>query len=216
MELLFLVGRHTPCEASHRPRPSGCIFFGRNAAKICRVVPGQQALGILVFILRRANAVGAESSDAPAGVLSLDGPAGPAAPQRSRPAVAGASARWASVDTPRTVMSSWAPGGQPAAEGWAIANRALLLGAAALGLAATAVRARAGAPRMDLELGDMDGEAPLPSRGRHKDCAFCKTTEDRRGATSTCLCVHSCILFARHARSLFASRAFRVFSVRLL
>ena len=49
---------------------------------------------------------------------------------------------------------------QPAAEGWPTAISALLLGTAALGLASAAARARAAAPRMDLELGETDAEAP--------------------------------------------------------
>ena len=104
---------------------------------------------------------------------------------------------------------------QPAAEGWPTAISALLLGTAALGLASAAARARAAAPRMDLELRDIDDEAPLRSRGRHGDCAFCKTIEDRRGATSTCLCVqcaqlHFCLpgtheVFSRVGLSEFLS-----------
>ena len=137
-----------------------------------------------------------------------------AAPPRSR-ASAAVSSRSPSPETARPAMSQWAdtPGRQPAAERWPAAISALLLGTAALGLASAAARARAAAPRMDLELRDIDDEAPLPSRGRHRDCAFCKTTEDRRGATSTCLSVTLCtavFLFGRHARSLFSSRALRV------
>ena len=136
-----------------------------------------------------------------------------AAPPRSR-ASAAVSSRSPSPETARPAVSQWAdtPGRQPAAERWPAAISALLLGTAALGLASAAARARAAAPRMDLELRDIDDEAPLPSRGRHRDCAFCKTTEDRRGDVnlSKCHTVHSCIFFARHARSHFSSSAFRV------
>ena len=53
-----------------------------------------------------------------------------------------------------------------------MAISALLLGGAALGLAATATRARAGAPRMDLQmdlqLGDLGAASPSPRvRGSH-------------------------------------------------
>ena len=46
----------------------------------------------------------------------------------------------------------------------------LVLGSAATGLAVhAAARARAGAPRMDLELGDMDAASPSRARGSHGD-----------------------------------------------
>ena len=55
------------------------------------------------------------------------------------------------------------------AEGWpdSVSISALLLGTATLGLAATAARARAGAPRMDLELGDMNPVSPSLAREGH-------------------------------------------------
>ena len=74
----------------------------------------------------------------------------------------------ASLDTPRSAVSRWAaaPGGQAAAEGWPLAVSALLLGASALRVA-SAARARAGAPRMDLELGDMNPVSPSLAREGH-------------------------------------------------
>ena len=87
-------------------------------------------------------------------------------PPRFRAAVA-ASSRSASLRTPRPAESRADKlGVQPAAEGWPKAISALLC-TAALGLASSAARARAAAPRMDLELGDMDAEAPSRQRGRH-------------------------------------------------
>ena len=86
------------------------------------------------------------------------------------------SSRWASLETLRPAVSQVADtrGMQPAAEGWPTAISALLLGTAALGLASTAARARAAAPRMNLELGDMDAEAPSGPRGRQGACVFLK------------------------------------------
>ena len=76
--------------------------------------------------------------------------------------------RWASLGTLRPAVSrADTLGVQSAAEGWPKAISALLLGTAALGLASSAARARAAAPRMDLALGDMDAEAPSRQRGRH-------------------------------------------------
>ena len=77
------------------------------------------------------------------------------------------SSRWASLHTPGPVVTQWADilGAQPAEEGRPTPISALLLGTAALGLASTAARSRAAAPRMDLdlELGEMDAEAPSRS-----------------------------------------------------
>ena len=77
------------------------------------------------------------------------------------------SSRWASLHTPGPVVTQWADilGAQPAEEGRPTPISALVLGTAALGLASTAARSRAAAPRMDLdlELGEMDAEAPSRS-----------------------------------------------------
>ena len=98
-------------------------------------------------------------------VLVLNGFSGLAAPLHTR-AAADVSPRWVSLDTPRPAVSRLAatPGVHPS--GWAVAISTPLLGVAALGFAATAARARAGAPRMDLELGDTD--AAPPSRVRRQ------------------------------------------------
>ena len=48
-----------------------------------------------------------------------------------------------------------------------MAISALLLCASTLGLAATVARAPAGAPRMDMELGDMDAASPSRALGSH-------------------------------------------------
>ena len=112
--------------------------------------------------------------------------AGLAAPPRARGAAA-VSPRWASPEMPRpAVLLADTHGVQPAAEGWPKAISALLLGTAALGLASTALLARAAAPRMDLELGDMDAEAPSHPRGRHGGGASFQAhhCRDRRGVAS--------------------------------
>ena len=87
----------------------------------------------------------------------------------SSTAAAVVSPRWASLDTPRPAVSRWAatPGGQPAAEGWPVEISALLLCAATLGLSATVARTSAGAPRMDMELGEMDAASPSRALGSH-------------------------------------------------
>ena len=58
------------------------------------------------------------------------------------------------------------------AEGWPVAISELMLGAAALGLVATVARSRTGAPRMELELGDMDAASPSRARRSHRAYAL--------------------------------------------
>ena len=55
------------------------------------------------------------------------------------------------------------------------------------GLSATAVRARAGAPRMDLELGDMDAASPSRARGSHGVYASFQIEEGTRVLLSACV-----------------------------
>ena len=194
VELLSLVGRRTPREPGHRSRPSGRIF-SRTATEyytgIIRQrsaeIPWQQSSRVTVFTLRRANVVCAESSNAPASVLVQGGVAGSTAPPRSG-AAAAVSPRLAPLDTPRPVVSHWAatPGEQRAMEGWPVAISALVLGSAATGLAVhAAARARAGMPRMDLELGETDAASPSRARGSHGGYASLHRREESERHNST-------------------------------